>query len=273
MSGRERFGPPQNPFGAFGWAVLQLPRALLWTVREKDLRHLVFIPALITTGVTLLLCGLALLLVRPLEHALVELPDGVLGSLAGFGLTVVLGAALLFAAILAGWQLSGPIAASSLERMALYVQREVTGDAPAPSIGGVAVVTRAVRGIFPSARRLVIWALTSIASLSLVLVPGVGPVLVLIAETAIGAIFLSHGAIADNRDRLGLPRRLLLREPALLLGYALACTPLVLFPLAMLFASGPVAVGGALVALGAHRRATSTPPLLSGPVPEVGAQR
>lgn len=266
MSGRASFGPPRNPVGAFGWAALQLPRAFLWTLREKELRHLLVVPAMITSGVTILLCAGALALVHPLEAALVELPSGVLGALASIGLSVILGAMLLLAAIFTGWQLSGPIAASAFEKMALFVQREVTGEAPEPTIGGTAVVKRALRGLFPSTRRLIIWALSSIASLSLVLVPGVGPLLVVIAETAIGAIFLSHGAIADNRDRLGLPRRLLLREPALLLGYALACAPLVLLPFSMLVAAGPVAVGGALVALGAHRRATLATAPAASPV-------
>jgi uncharacterized protein involved in cysteine biosynthesis len=178
---------------------------------------------------------------------MIELPSGVLGTLASVGLRGVIAGFLLLSSCLVGWQLSGPLAARSHERMSLFVQRTVTGTSPGATLTGGELVKRAIRGFFPSVRRLTIWALSSLASLTLVLVPAIAPLLVLIAQTAISAFFLAHAAIADNRDRLGLPSRLLLREPALLGGYAL-------FPPAMLFVSGPIAVGGALVAVGAHRR-------------------
>lgn len=254
MSGREGFGPPTNPVGAFVWAALQLPRAFVWTFREKQLRRHLVLPSIITCAVIVSLAALALQLVGPIEQALVDLPSGVLGTIASIGLTAVIAGFLLLAAVVVGWQLSAHIAAGSHERMALFVQRTVMGAAPQPTITAGAVVKRAVRGLFPSVRRLVIWALTSLASLTLVLVPAIGPLLVVIAQTAISALFLAHAAIADNRDRLGLPARLLIREPALLSGYALACVPFALFPPAMLFVSGPIAVGGALVAVGAQLR-------------------
>jgi len=190
----------------------------------------------------------------PLQELMLDRAPGALGGVTWLVTRVVLTVVLVIGAMLTTWQLQGAFAAASLERMALHVQKVVLGSAPAPAIGTSAIVKRAVLGVFPSVRRLVVWALTSVAAVTFVLMPVVGAVLVVVAQTAIGALFLAHGAIADNRDRLRLPRRLLLREPALLLGYALACVPLVLFPPALLFASGPVSVGGSLVALGAHRR-------------------
>lgn len=252
--GRAAFGPPRNALGAFGWATLQLPRAVLWQVRERELRRLMFVPALLTFGLGSLGCVIAVLAAGPLQALVMEQSPGFLGGAAWLGVRVLLTVVLVVGALLAAWHLQGALAAASLERMALHVQREVLGDAPPPVTDAGAVVKRAVLGLFPSTRRLVLWGLTSAAGLTLVLVPVAGPVLVVVTQTAIGALFLAHGAIADNRDRLGLPRRLLLREPALLLGYALACAPLLLFPPALLFLSGPVSVGGALVALGAHRR-------------------
>ncbi len=254
MSGRAEFGPPRNPFGAFAWALVQLPRAGVWLVRERELRGLAFMPALVTFGVGFLLSVIAVMSAAPLQELLLDRAPGALGGVTWLVTRVVLTVVLVIGALLTSWQLQGAFAAAGLERMALHVQKVVDGAAPAASIGTSAIVKRAVLGVFPSVRRLVLWALTSFAALTLVLVPVVGPVLVVVAQTAIGALFLAHGAIADNRDRLGLPRRLLLREPALLLGYALACVPLVLFPPVLLFVSGPVGIGGTLVALGAARR-------------------
>ncbi|MBL8920966.1 MAG: hypothetical protein JNJ54_19035 [Myxococcaceae bacterium] len=254
MKDRSTFGPPRNAVGAFVWAVLQLPRAVVWTVRECELRGLVFAPALLTFGLGALGCAVAVVAAGPLQALVMEHSTGLFGGVAWVAARVLITVVLVVGALLGAWQLQGGLAAASLERMALHVQRDVLGDAPAPATDAKAVVKRAVLGVFPTVRRLVLWALTALAGLTLVLVPVVGPVLVVVAQTAIGALFLAHGAITDNRDRLGLPRRLLLREPALLLGYALACAPLMLFPPALLFLSGPVTVGGALVALGAHRR-------------------
>lgn len=254
MSGRAEFGPPRNPFGAFAWALVQLPRAVVWLVRERELRGLAFMPALVTFGVGFTLSVVAVMSAAPLQELLLDRAPGTLGGVTWLVARVVLTVVLVIGALLASWQLQGAFAAAGLERMALHVQKVVSGSAPPASMGTSAIVKRAVLGVFPSVRRLVLWALTSFAALTLVLVPVVGPVLVVVVQTGIGALFLAHGAIADNRDRLGLPRRLLLREPALLLGYALACVPLVLFPPVLLFVSGPVGIGGTLVALGAARR-------------------
>lgn len=254
MSGRATFGPPRNAFGAFGWATLQLPRALLWQVRERELRGLAFVPALLTFGLGATGCVLALLSAGPLQELLFDRAPGLFGAATWLAIRIGLTTLLLVGALLTAWQLQGAIASAALERMALHVQRVVLGDAPAPAIDARAVVKRAVVGLFPSVRRLTLWALSSIAAMTLILVPVVGAALVVIVQTALGALFLAHGAITDNRDRLGLPRRLLLKEPALLLGYALACVPLVLFPPALLFVAGPVSIGGAMVAVGQTRR-------------------
>jgi uncharacterized protein involved in cysteine biosynthesis len=251
---RPSFGPPRHALGAFGWAVLQLPRALVWTLRERTLRSLLLQPALITFAVTCALCIVAVAAAGPLEAALLDRQPGLGGAVVWLGVRAALTLSLLIAAVFSAWQLSGAITAASLERMALFVQREVLGAAPKAAIGGVEVVVRAVRSLFPTTRRLLLWALTTVASTSLILIPVAGPVLVVVVQVFVNAVFLAHGAIADNRARLDLPSRLLLREPALLLGYTLACVPVVLIPGVALFAAAPVTVGGALVALGAHRR-------------------
>jgi uncharacterized protein involved in cysteine biosynthesis len=254
---RATFGPPRNALGAFAWAFIQLPRALLWTARESALRALVFTPALVGAALTLALCAAAVLGAGPLEELLFDRHDGVVGTASWLGLRVMLTLCLLAAAVFTGWQLAGALTWASLERMSLYVQREVLGDAPRPAIGAPEVLQRAVVSLFPKTKQLLLWALSSAAAMGLVLVPAVGPVLVLVAQTAINAVSLAHAAIADNRERLGLPRRLLLREPALLFGYALACVPVVMIPGVAAFAAAPVTVGGALVALGAHRRSAA----------------
>ena len=48
MAGRESFGPPKFGLAAFFWALLQFPRALLWQLREKELRSLAVLPNLVT---------------------------------------------------------------------------------------------------------------------------------------------------------------------------------------------------------------------------------
>jgi uncharacterized protein involved in cysteine biosynthesis len=236
---RPSFGPPRHALGAFGWAVLQLPRALWWTLRERPLRSLLLQPALVTAAVTVALCIAAVAVAGPLEAAVLDRQPGLGGTVVWFGVRAALTVSLLFAAVFSAWQLAGAITAASLERMALFVQREVLGDAPPATIDGVGVVVRAVRSLFPTTGRLLLWALTTVASTSLILIPVAGPILVVVVQVLVNAMFLAHGAIADNRARLGLPSRLLLREPALLLGYTLACVPVVLIP---------------GVALGAHRR-------------------
>lgn len=254
MSGRAAFGPPRHAVGAFAWAVVQLPRAVLWQLRERELRQQALMPVLVSLGVAVLLIVAAVMAAGPLEALLLDRAPGALGAVTWVATRVVLTIVLIVGALLASWQLQGALTAAGLERMALHVQRVVSGDAPSPTMGAVEVVKRAALGVIPSVRRLLLWALTSVAAVGLMLVPVAGPVLVIVAQAGIAALFLAHGAIADNRDRLGLPRRLLLREPALLLGYTVACVPLVLVPPLLFFAMGPVAVGGALVALGAQRR-------------------
>lgn len=248
--GRASFGPPQNPLGGFVWALVQLPRALMWQVREKDLRSLTLAP--VTWTLLLGLAGAfgAVLGAGPLADVII----GHEGWLT-LALRAVLTVVLLFAVVLALWQVQGALSAPALERMALYVQREVNGDAPAAAIGVAETLRRAVIGLLPSLRRWILWAVSASLGLLLVLVPVIGPVLVIIAQTALASLFLAHSAITENRDRLGLPRRLLLREPMAVVGLALACAPLVLVPLALLFAGGTVQIAGALVALGLHRRA------------------
>lgn len=245
---RADFGPPRNPVGAFGWAALQLPRAVLWQWRERELRTLTFVPALVTLAFGLAAVVAAVLGAGPLTGVLVA--HGALAVLTRVVLTVV----LLLAAALLTWQLQSALAAPALERMALYVQREVTGEAPVPTEALSTVLRKAVTGFFPSLRRIVAWALGALAGLTLVLVPVVGPVLVVVVQVALAAVFLAHQTITENRARLGLPRRLVLREPALVLGLAVACVPIFLVPGLMLFANGPVSIAGALVALGTRRR-------------------
>jgi len=247
--GRATFGPPRNAFGAFGWAVVQLPRALWWQVRERELRALTLAPVLWTliAGVTGLVG--AVIAAGPLSAALIAEPAWL-----QLTLRVVLTFVLALLAVLLTWQLQGALAAPSLERMALFVQREVTGDAPPPESGALLAMKKALTGFFPSVRRLFAWALTAALGLTLVLVPVVGPVLVIVAQTAVAALFLAHGAIVQNRARLGLPRRFVLAEPALVLGLAVSCVPLVLVPPLLLFVGSTVHVAGALVSLGWQRR-------------------
>jgi uncharacterized protein involved in cysteine biosynthesis len=252
--GRRRFGPPRSPVGAYFWAAVQLPRALLWQLREPRLRTLAVFPAVLALGLGLTLSIAALIGAEPLHYLLATRHSGAVGNAEWFGQRLVLTLTLLIGAAFATWQLQGAIASAALERMALYVQREVNGDAPDATLGPLEVVARAVVGLVPRVTRLVSWLLSTVAALTLVLVPVVGPVLVIVVQTVIGALFLSHSVITDNRVRLGLPRRLLVREPAMVLGLATALTPLLLLPPLMIFAGGPVAIAGALVAVGTQRR-------------------
>jgi uncharacterized protein involved in cysteine biosynthesis len=240
--------------GAFLWASLQGPRAVLWQVRERELRSLALLPAVLTV-----VCGAGLLVGAVLAAGALT---GLLSREAhGFGeaglrllLQALLTGVLMLAATFLAWHLQSAIAAAMYERMALYVQRHVLGESPLPAIGTVEVLKRTLRSVFPRVRSLVAWALTALAGLGLVLVPVVGPVLAVGAQVAIAALFLAHGTITDNRERLGLPRRFLLAEPALVLGLALALTPLVLVPPLLLVFGGPVAIAGAFVALGSAAR-------------------
>ncbi|MBI5547022.1 MAG: hypothetical protein HY901_24335 [Deltaproteobacteria bacterium] len=253
-SGRAGFGPPRAAVGAFFWSALQLPRALLWQLRDGELRSLAVLPFLVTFLAGAATTSGAVLGAGPLQEQLMTRGEGVLGGVAWLAARALLTIVLLSAAGLATWHLQGFIASAFLERMALHVQRLVDGEAPAPATGALEVLGNAALGVFPRLKGLVAWGLSAMAASTLILVPGFGPVLVVAAQTAIGALFLAHGAIADNRARLGLPRRLLLREPAMVLGLALALAPLLVVPPLLLFSGGPVAIAGALVALGAQRR-------------------
>lgn len=251
---REDFGPPGNAVGAFFWAALQLPRALVWQVRERELRAQALRPLMVTFFVGLALAVGAVFAAGPLEALLLHRGEGLGASVRWVAVRVGLTAVLLVLAVLLTWHLQAAIASAWLERMTLYVQREVNGDAPEPTVGTLEVAKRAARGVFPRLRGLVAWALAALASAGLLLVPVAGPVLVVAAQAAIGATFLAHAVVTDNRARLGLPKRLLLREPALLLGLALALAPLTVVPPLLFVLSGPVAIAGAMVALGAQRR-------------------
>jgi hypothetical protein len=254
--GRPTFGPPDAWVGAFLWATLQFPRAVLWQLREKELRKLAFAPALVTLLVGLGLFIAAVVSAGPLALWLLHHATAFSSGLAELTARVIVTAMLIVMAAGATWQLQGSISAAALQRMALYVQRVVEGEAPEPSLTAVQVVALAVKTLIPSLSRFLAFALSWLAAATLILVPVAGPVLVLVAQTAIGALFLSHGAIAGNRERLGLPRLLALRESAVVLGLALAFAPLILVPPLMLFTGGPVAIAGAMVAIGSRRRRT-----------------
>lgn len=260
--GRETFGPPRPALGAFAWAVVQLPRALWWQLRERELRALTVAPAVWTVVVGLVAAISAVLGAGPLTDLFV--PAAAWWHLIARALLTFV---LLVAAALGTWQLQSAIAAPSLERMTLFVQRAVLGGAPPAPNGLTSALRKAISGALPNARRLSAWVLSAALAATLVLVPVVGPLLVLPAQAVVAAVFLAHGAITDNRERLGLPRRLLLREPALVLGLAVACVPLMLFPPLLLFAGGTVQIAGALVALGCHRRFISAGSRVEAPTP------
>lgn len=256
--GRPAFGPPKQPVAAFLWAAVQLPRALLWQLREPRLRALAVFPAVVAFGIGMTLSVLAVISEEPLHHLLATRTPGAVGNAAWFAERLVLTLVMLIGVIFATWQLQSAVAGAALERMALYVQREINGVAPDAKVGTLEVVKRAALGFIPRVGRIISWLLSTIAALTLVLVPVIGPVLVLVVQTIIGACFLAHSVITDNRERLGLPRRLLLKEPALVLGLATALAPLLLVPPLMLVAGGPVAIAGALVAVGTQRRRASS---------------
>ncbi|MGC4114555.1 MAG: EI24 domain-containing protein [Myxococcales bacterium] len=267
VPGRAKFGPPTFGLLAFFWALLQFPRALLWQLRERELRKLAMLPNVVTLAVGTALAAAAVLGAEPLLAQLMTRGTGVLAGAAWMSARIVLTLVLVAAAAVLTWHVQSFIADPFLERMALYVQRVVDGDAPLPEKGALHVLRSAALGVFPRVKRFVAWALSSLAAVTLVLVPTVGPVLVVVAQTAIASLFLAHGTIVENRARLGLPRLFLVKEPALVLGLALALSPLVLIPPLMLVTGGPVAIAGALVALGAKRRrgSPSGPPPVSEP--------
>lgn len=252
--GRPTFGPPDAWAGAFLWAALQFPRALVWQVREKELRKLAFAPALGTLLVGLGLFIGAVFAAGPVSLWLLHHATAFSSGFAELTARVIVTGMLIVMAAGATWQLQGAISAAALQRMALYVQRVVEGEAPEPSLNAVQVVALAMKTLVPNLSRFVAFVLSWLAATTLILVPVAGPVLVLVAQTAIGALYLAHGSIAGNRERLGLPRLLALRESAVVLGLALAFAPLILVPPLMIVTGGPVAIAGAMVAFGSRRR-------------------
>jgi uncharacterized protein involved in cysteine biosynthesis len=249
-----RFGPPRFGLFAFGWAALQPLRAAFWQFRFAELRALALQPVLLTMGLGVGLLLLSVVAAAPLQHALMREGDTLAGHAAWLGVRVLLQAVLAFGALLATLRLQGAVSGAAMERMSLFVQKRVTGTAPEPTIGAGRVLLNAVRSVVPSLKSLVLWVLTSLAAATLVLVPGVGPVLVVGAQAVVASAFLAHGAVTDSRGRLGLPRWLYVREPACLVGLTCGFLPFVLFPPLMLVGGGAVAISGTLVALGTRLR-------------------
>jgi hypothetical protein len=197
----------------------------------------------------------------PLQHLLMREGTSFTEHATWLAARVVLHALLAFSALVATLRLQGAVTAAVTERMSLFVQRTVLGQAPEPTMGTGKVLWQAVKSVVPTLKALVLWGLTSLAAAALVLIPGMGAVLVVPVQAVVAAAFLAHGAVADSRGRLGLPRWLYLRELACLLGLTLGFLPFVLFPPLMLVGSGAMAISGTLVALGARaRRAALTKP-------------
>lgn len=244
---------PRNPLGRLAWAFAQLPRAYWWQVRDAELRRLLLLPTIVT-----LVVGLGLIVAAAIFSS--TLFDGNEGARAWVTVERLLAFAILsVGAIFLTWHAQSALAAPAFERMALHVQRTLDGTAPQPSIGALEVIRRTVRALFPRVRSLIAWALTAAAGATLIFVPVVGAPLALGAQALIAALFLAHGTITDNRARLGLPRKFLLKEPALTLGLAIALVPLVLVPPVLLLSGGPIAIAGALVGLGARSRTEDLP--------------
>jgi len=167
---------------------------------------------------------------------------------------LVLKLVLLALALLFTVQLSGAINGAALERMSLYVQKKLTGEAPEPAIGVGRVVLVAARSALPTLKSLVLWALCAGAAAGLVLVPPFGPLLVIPVQVLLGAAFLAHGAVTASRQRLELPRQLYWREPACLLGLTLGFVPFLLVPPLLIAGAGTIAISGTFVALGIRER-------------------
>jgi hypothetical protein len=250
-----RFGPPRAAPLAFGWALLQPLRAAWWQLTVPELRALALKPAALTLGAGLALLVSTFLLAAPLQQALLHSSS--------FALRVVVHAVLAFVAVLLTLRLQAVFAGVYLEKMSLSVQRKVTGSAPEPSLGAGGALSLAVRTLVPGVKALVLWALTALLACTVVLIPVFGPLLVLPVQAAVAAGFLAHGAVADSRGRLQLPRWLYLRELACLSGLTVGFLPFVLFPPLMLLGAGSITIAGTLVALGAKARreaASALPP-------------
>lgn len=92
--------------------------------------------------------------------------------------------------------------------------------------------------------------------------------LVVVSQVALAAGFLAHGSVVMARDRLGLPRWLYFRQPALLIGLTLGVVPFVLFPPLALLGAIALSVSGTIVAVGIsdarHQRSRSRTDHLAG---------
>lgn len=255
---------PKNPFARFAWALVQLPRAFWWQISDGELRRLLLLPTILTVVI-----GIALIIgAAVLSGTIIAWTHSQEGAhVAAVAVTfeyLLLFAVLSLAAIFLTWHAQSAFAAPAFERMTLHVQRKLDGDAPEPNIGALEVMRRALRALFPRVRSLILWALTAAAGATLVFVPVIGAPLAIGVQALIAALFLAHGTITDNRTRLGLPRRFLLKEPALMLGLSVGLVPLVLVPPILLFSGGPIAIGGAFVALGARAEKSEAEDLPDG---------
>lgn len=240
-----------------------------------ELRSLALRPTGLTLGAGLALLISSFMLAAPLQHALM---DPAAPKLLGFAARVAIHAVLAFTAVLATLRLQAVFTGIYLERMSLAVQRKVTGTAPEPAVGAKGALSLAVRSLVPSLKALVLWALTALLACAVVLIPVVGAVLVVPLQVALAAGFMAHGAVADSRGRLGLPRWLYLRELACLSGLTVGFVPFVLFPPLMLVGGGSITIAGTLVALGVKsrreaRQPVSAPPAIAATLPPPSEHR
>lgn len=243
------FAAPRNPVVAFLWAVVQVPRAFFWVLRFGELRALLLLPLVVSLAVGAGLLTLSFVAARPLLSLVFDHHAGF-----AWGVSLVLTHLVLAAsAVVVTLQLQGGIASAYHERASLFVQRQLTGDAPPPSTGALGVLARALK-VLPGLRTIALWALTFACSATLIFVPVAGPVLVVVSQVALAAGFLAHGSVIAARERLALPRWLYVREPALLLGLTLGVVPFILVPPLALLGAIALSVCGTTVALGIHER-------------------
>ncbi|MDP1827481.1 MAG: hypothetical protein Q8L48_29695 [Archangium sp.] len=251
------FAAPRNPVVAFFWAVVQVPRSFWWVIRFGELRALLVLPLVVSLVVGAGLLTVSFFAARPVLSLVLDHHSGV-----AWGVSLVLTHLVLAAsAVVVTLQLQGGIASAYHERASLFVQRKLVGDAPPPSTGPLGVLVRAVK-VLPGIRTIALWVLTFACSAALIFVPVAGPVLVVVSQIALAAGFLAHGSVIAARERLGLPRWLYLREPALLLGLTLGVVPFILFPPLALFGAIALSVCGTTVALGIQARRAAPPAIV-----------
>jgi hypothetical protein len=229
---------------SFFWALLQPLRAVWWQLKYAELRALALKCALVTVAAVTALLGAAFFAAGPLQR-LVFGSTGVVAAAEQVVIYLLLSLVALFAAL----QLQGPITSAFCERMSLFVQKQLTGVAPEPELGKRRVLLGAVKSLFPTLRALLLWGLTAAAAALLVLLPPFGPLLVVPVQLMLGAAFLAHAAVAQVRPRLGLPRRLYLKQPGAMLGLAIGFVPFVMFPPFALAGAGAIAISGTFVGL------------------------